>query len=59
MVDIKAILAATVAAFTLPPPSLTMHRSIDGSHEEILPIIRRVLSAAAPEFEGPLSEHCE
>jgi hypothetical protein len=45
MVDIKA-------TFALPPPSLTMHHSIHGSHEEILPITLGVLSAAASEFEA-------
>lgn len=37
MVDNQGILAAT-AAFALPPLSLAMHRSIDGSHEENLPL---------------------
>jgi hypothetical protein len=32
-----------------------MHHSIDASYEEILPIMLGVLSAAAPEFEGPYS----
>jgi len=35
MVDIKAILAAAVAAFALLPPSLTIHHSIDEPKEEI------------------------
>ena len=52
MVDIKAILAATVPAFVLPPLSLTTH-SIYGSHEEIPPITLGVLLAATSEFEGP------
>ena len=42
MVDIKAIFAATVPAFALPPPSLTTHL-IYGSHEEIPPITLGVL----------------
>jgi hypothetical protein len=47
MVDIKAILAATVAAFALLPPSLTMHHSIDRSHERILPMTLGVLDVGA------------
>ena len=53
MADIKAIVAATVAAFALPPSSLTMHHSINGSHEEILPLTLELLSLAASESEGP------
>jgi hypothetical protein len=51
MVDIKAILAATVATFALPPPLLTMHYSIGGSHEEILSITLGVLSVETERSE--------
>jgi len=52
MNDIKAILAATMAAFVLPPPSLTMYPSIDGLNEGILPTTLGILSQATPESNG-------